>query len=362
MVAFLDHQVLGDNVGKVRVVDREGKLLLSGPEAGSGLAWSAKGDEVWSSTPLVATSLSGRTRTPWNLTGAQDAVYDISRSGSVLFSRNSSRREIVGSAAGGTERNLTWLNWSFPADISRDGRFLLFDEQQIQPNGIYLRRLDGSPAVLLGEGKSFGLSPDGRWALAAAEFGSDTIILLPTGAGQARKISLSGVHCQFAKFLPDGNRILFGGNEPGGRQRLFTVPLSGGKPQAVTPDGSLVYSNPISPDGKLVVAMGPDGRPTIYAIESGEPHPVPGVTGDDFVARWSADGRSLYVVNLAARPGTVDLVDVQTGQRTPWKEFHPPDPAGVIQIGPVVMTADGTSYVYSYRRILDELYVVTGLK
>ena len=58
----------------------------------------------------------------------------------------------------------------------------------------------------------------------------------------------------------------------------------------------------------------------------------------------------------------MDIVDVQTGKRTPWKEFHPPDPAGVIQIGPVLMTADGSSYVYSYRRILDELYAVTGLK
>jgi eukaryotic-like serine/threonine-protein kinase len=363
MVAFLDHPVAGDNAGRVRVVDREGKPILTGPEAGSGLTWSSAGDEVWSSPPLLATSLSGRTRTPWNLTGAQDAIYDVSRSGAILFSRNSSRREIVGSAAGGPERNLTWLNWSFPADISRDGRFLLFDEQQIQPNGIYLRGLDGSPAVLLGEGKSFELSPDGRWALASAEFGSDTIVLLPTGAGQTRKISLSGVHCQFAKFFPDGDHILFGGNEPGRGVRLFTVSLSGGKPQGVTPEGiSFIYSNPISPDGKLAVATGPDRRPTIYSIEPGEPRPVPGLSGDDFVSRWSADGRFLYVVNVAARPGVVDLVDVRTGKRTPWKEFHPPDPAGVIQIGPVLTTADGSSYVYSYRRLLDELYVVTGLK
>jgi serine/threonine protein kinase len=362
-IAFLDHPVSGDNVGRVRVVDREGKLLLAGREASSGLAWSSTGDEVWSSSPLLATSLSGRTRVPWILTGAQDAIYDVSRSGAVLFSRNSSRREIVGSAAGGPERNLTWLNWSFPADISRDGRFLLFDEQQIQPNGVYLRGLDGSPAVLLGEGKSFGLSPDGRWALASAEFGSDTIVLLPTGAGQTRKISLSGVHCQFAKFLPDGDRILFGGNEPGRGARLFTASLSGGKPQGVTPEGiSFIYSNPISPDGRFAVATGPDRRPTIYPIEPGEPRPVPGLSGDDFVSRWSADGHSLYVVNVAARPGVVELVDVRTGKRTPWKEFHPPDPAGVIQIGPVLTTADGSTYVYSYRRLLDELYVVTGLK
>ena len=38
------------------------------------------------------------------------------------------------------------------------------------------------------------------------------------------------------------------------------------------------------------------------------------------------------------------------------------DPAGVLQIGPIHISADGGSYVYSYRRQLDELMVVSGLK
>jgi formate--tetrahydrofolate ligase len=70
----------------------------------------------------------------------------------------------------------------------------------------------------------------------------------------------------------------------------------------------------------------------------------------------------LILVSAVARPGVVELVDVQSGKRTPWKEFHPPDPAGVLQIEPFVISADGASYVYSYRRLLDELYLVTGLR
>ena len=58
----------------------------------------------------------------------------------------------------------------------------------------------------------------------------------------------------------------------------------------------------------------------------------------------------------------MDLVDIQTGKRTLWKEFHPPDPAGVLNIAPFLMTPDGATYLYSYRRMLDDLYVVTGLK
>jgi hypothetical protein len=60
--------------------------------------------------------------------------------------------------------------------------------------------------------------------------------------------------------------------------------------------------------------------------------------------------------------GRVDLVDVKTGQRTLWREFRPPDPAGVLQVGPVVVAPDGVTYVYSYRRSLGELYLVTGLR
>ena len=71
--------------------------------------------------------------------------------------------------------------------------------------------------------------------------------------------------------------------------------------------------------------------------------------------------RALSVERPSASPGRVDLVDVQTGRRTLWKEVRPPDPAGVLVVGPVVITPDGSSYVYSYRRTLDELYVVTGI-
>ena len=363
MVAFLDHPQLGDSTGTIRVVDRDGKTRLSGPPAGRGIAWSPRGDEVWSSPPLRATSLSGRTRTPWVFLGEQDAIYDVSSRGNVLFSRSATRREIIASASGSPERNLTWLNWSFPVDLSGDGQLVLFDEQSIQPNGIYIRKLDGSPAVLLGEGKSFQLSPDGQWALATPQIGTPDLVLLPTGAGQARKLSLSGIACQWAKFFPDGRRLLFIGNEPGRAARLFTVDLSGGKPRAIAPEGIVILNqNPLSPDGKSIVAMGPDGRAAIYPTEPGEPRPVPGLAPDDSPIRWTADGRSVYVFNIVARPGVVDIVDVQTGRRTPWKEFHPPDPAGVIQIAPYLTTPDGSTYLYSYRRMLDDLYVVTGLK
>jgi hypothetical protein len=83
---------------------------------------------------------------------------------------------------------------------------------------------------------------------------------------------------------------------------------------------------------------------------------------DEIPVRWRADGRSLLVYHASAPPGRVDVVDVLTGRRTLWKEIRPPDPSGVEQVGPIQIAPDESSYVYSYRRALDDLYLATGLK
>jgi hypothetical protein len=83
---------------------------------------------------------------------------------------------------------------------------------------------------------------------------------------------------------------------------------------------------------------------------------------DDIVLRWTRDGTGLFVYRPSAPPLRVDVVDVQTGKRTLWKELRPPDPSGVEQVGPIVMSPDESTYAYSYRRSLDDLYLATGLK
>ena len=363
MVAFIEHPQRGDNNGSVRVVDTSGKLRLDGPPAIRGLAWSPRGDEVWSSTgnAIEATTLAGRTRAVWVSPGA--VVQDIARDGHVLLTLNSSRREIVGSSAGdASERNLTWLNWSFPIDISTDGKTVLFNEQNIQPNGIYLRKLDGSTAVRLGEGISYGFSPDGRWVLSLREDNGTRFTLLPTGAGEPKELPEGGISIQSAGWFRDGRRILISGTEPGRGSRLFVQELPDGKPRAITPEGVHFIFDAASPDGKSAVAIGPDRRVAIYPTEPGEPRPVPGLEADDVPLRWTADGSSIFVYKPSALPLRVETVDVTTGGRTLWKEIRPPDPSGVEQVGPIAIAPDGASYVYSYRRALDELFLATGMK
>lgn len=83
---------------------------------------------------------------------------------------------------------------------------------------------------------------------------------------------------------------------------------------------------------------------------------------DDIPIRWTADGKGLYLQRGPGVPGRIDLLDVASGKRRPWKELAPPDPAGVLTIGPILLSDDGQSYVYSYRRMADDLYLVEGLR
>ena len=145
-------------------------------------------------------------------------------------------------------------------------------KEAVRGYSVYVRKMDGSPSVRLGEGDASGLSPDGKWAVAiTARSEPAQITLLPTGAGERRTVTHDQINHQRAFFFPDGKRILFAGNEPGpDGARLYVQDLVGGKPEAITPEGiRLSRSKPISPDGNSVIARGADGKVYLYSISRG---------------------------------------------------------------------------------------------
>jgi hypothetical protein len=58
----------------------------------------------------------------------------------------------------------------------------------------------------------------------------------------------------------------------------------------------------------------------------------------------------------------IDRIDLATGERQPWKELTPGDPAGAYTVGGVYLTPDGKSYVYSVVSSLGELYLAEGVR
>jgi hypothetical protein len=55
-------------------------------------------------------------------------------------------------------------------------------------------------------------------------------------------------------------------------------------------------------------------------------------------------------------------LNILTGQREFFREMTPPDIAGLRGISQIHFSSDGQAYVYSYTRLLSELYLVKGLK
>jgi hypothetical protein len=137
------------------VIDREGKVALRTREwtRARGLAWSARGDEVWFSAAearanqaLRAVRIDGRERVVHESPGSL-TLWDVAPDGRVLLAREDERMAVVGMPPGATsERDLSWFDTAGLASISDDGRLLLFGDRF----GIYLRKTDGSPAAKLG--------------------------------------------------------------------------------------------------------------------------------------------------------------------------------------------------------------------
>ena len=372
-VAFIDHPQLGDDGGAVAVVDLAAKktTLCTGWDSIQGIAWSPGGDEIWFSATrtggdrsLYAVNLSGTVRLLARVPG-ELTLLDVRRDGSVLLTRGNDRAGLIGLAPGETkERDLSWLDWSVPGDLSADGRTVLFGETG-EGGGpkyaVYLRKTDGSPAIRLSDGIGLGLSPDGKWALTRPNTVPAPLMLQPTGVGEASPLSHDSINHLWARWLPDGKHIVFSGNEPGHGFRFYLESPEESKPHPISPEG-VNPSVVISPNGDFVASMGPDHKTYLYPVHGGEPVLVPGTETDEIPTGWSADGRSVYVFRFGEIPAKVFQVELSTGKRKLWKELVPADAAGIDTIRGITLTPDARAYVYGYIRTLSDLYLVDGLK
>ncbi len=374
VVAFIEHPVRRDDAGSIAVVDLDGKkkTLSTGWETAWGLGWSPNGNEIWFSSTrlgygryLSAVTLSGKerllAREPGTLT-----LQDVAKDGRVLITRDVPRVGMVGMTTGTTkERDLSWLDWSAPKDLSLDGKNLLFTESGEaggENYSTYIRGTDGSPAVRLGDGLSFALSPDQRWVLTGLPKAPVQFNLAPTGAGESRPLTHDQINRLWARWFPDGKRILFSADENGKGVRLYVQDLSGSPPKAITNEGVNGSLIAISPDGKQVALVGADQKPALLTVDSGEMRPIPGLDVGEAPIAWTSDGRSLFVYKLGEVPATVNRVDLATGRKQLWKKLVPPDVSGVTDISSVLITPDGSNYVYEYGRTLSDLYLVNDLK
>ena len=249
LVAFLDHPLPGDDGGSLRVVDLSGKVktLATDLQTIQGLAWSADGREVWFTADrlglkraIYGATLGGHDRLIARVPDTL-SLQDIWPDGRVLLSRDTWRRELIGLASGESkERDLSWFDYSYPSDISSDGKELLFTEagEGGGPNySVYQRKIGDTSAVRLGDGLAIAVSPDGKWVIASPPTPPAQLVLLPTGPGEAKPLTHDSINHSRARWLPDGRRFIFSGKEPGHAARIYLQNSSEGKPAPISPEG-----------------------------------------------------------------------------------------------------------------------------
>jgi Tol biopolymer transport system component len=381
-VAFIHQPLHGDNSGYVMVVGRDARVMLRTEQWPDivGLAWSPDGREVWftaskrgANRALYAVDTAGQVRLIESLP-SRLTLTDISADGGVLITRTNYQCGMVCLAPGEPrERDLYWLDGSVGTDLSDDGKHILFVEAREGADrdyGIYLRKTDGSPAVLLGEGFASDLSPDGKWVLSIPVGSPAQIVLLPTGVGEKKALSSDSIHHlhDFESFFnligprwfPDGSRVLFTGVEPDHDMRCYVQDVAGGAARPISPEDSRCVA--LSPDGTYAAGLDGEGKVWLYPTAGGEPRPAEGLLPGEEPIRWAQDGDSLYVQRKGELPARIYRVSLSTGRRALWKELAPADANGLIYFDPILVTPDGKSYAYSYARGQNDLYLIEGLR
>jgi dipeptidyl aminopeptidase/acylaminoacyl peptidase len=367
----------------------------------TGIAWSRDGREVWvsgtnsaaSPPALYAVDLEkGTMRLVTRLTGAV-RIFDLSSKGETLLSNGTWRAALMWKPPGAAvpapaplttaatstaeaaatppvvveepEGDASWLDWSILADLSPDGRTLLFSETREgggPKSAIYLRRADNQAPVRLADGMGDALSPDGKWVLAHQ---GPKLAIVPTGTGEPRELKVDGSFESGAAWFPDSRRVVVGGAVGKGAYRLYVIDTLDETVKPVSPEriwSGGVRSFAVSPDARFVAGMNAEEKVVLYPLDGSAPVAVPGVEKGEIPIQWSADGQSLFVYRPTSLPASVHRVTLASGQREVWRQLTASDPAGVYKIAPVTITPDGSAYAYTAMRVLSELYLTEGVR
>jgi DNA-binding winged helix-turn-helix (wHTH) protein/Tol biopolymer transport system component len=372
-VAFIEHPVRHDDAGVIRIVDARGNAVTvaEGWTNASGLAWKT-GDEIWFTAArdnaprsVWAVRRDGRLRTVGQAPGIF-TLRDIRPDGRVLLSVESRRLEMAGAIVGeGRERDFSLTDWSRVQQLSPDGSLLLFDESGEGAGGhlvSYVRKTRSGEIVRLRAGMAQGFDVTRSSAFVLSD-DQTKLWRVPIGGGPGEELPSSGLIYQWARPFPDGTRLLALANLPQQPLGLFIQSLETGTANPLT--GPMMVRNAsVSEDGSTVAILNPEGKLLLYATTGGQPRTI---ASKEPLApiRWSKDGQWLYVIHLRSSvqsSAQVSRLRIATGEIRPWKMLRSADTIGVNSITGVTIADDEKSYVYSYRRVLSDLYLAEGWK
>ena len=376
-VAFLDHDVDGDDLGSVSLLDAEGRVARLSPQLdySQGLAWSPSGDEIWATSYRVeeggllqAFTPSGSSRVILRVPSTV-RILDASPDGRVLMSYDDTHVELEGRLAGDSAiRSYSWWRASFVTGISHDGALFAGDGAMSLEQGgsaAFYRSAGGAAPVRLGAGFSAGISPDGRWVFLTPSSGRGTrLTAVPTGPGEPVEHDLGRVEAlvsgtRVLSFSADGKLLAFAGSEAGKDLRGYVLEREGaGPPRSITPEG--VDEVLLSPDGRSLAGVSREHGVSVFPIGPRDGAPVAGTKRHDLPVAWESSSRALFVWDREI-PLRVFRVDLASGERTLALEVSPRDPDGVLY-GHVRFTPDLSHFLFRFRRHSSYLAIVDRVR
>ncbi len=380
-IAFVDHDILGDDRGVVDIIDRQGnrKVLTREFSTVQGLAWPPSGNEVWFTagvntepSSLRAVDLHGKERmllsSPVRL-----HLHDISKDQSVLLSVEDYRdQQILSDIATGKIRDVSSFPFQITEALSSDGKVLLLNTYVAGANSdynLYTQRTDGSAPAMIGQGAGLGLSFDGKWAVALNPLNLQELRIIPTGVGEAHTLAAPpGLKYLGATWMPDGKHVLIAAAAPGRAPATYLQEVATGTVRQVTSEGKYLASSDqefsrVSADGKYCITTDGENHFWVQPIEGGEPREIKGLSESDLPLEWHNDSQNIFF-ERGVGMDSVDIYDVNlaTGQQKSWTHFAPADKSAILSLRHPVITPNGEHALYVVERIFSTLFVATGIR
>jgi len=319
-------------------------------------AWM-EGESIYQ---IGAVDLAGHVRHPL-IVPEGFTPQDVAPGGAWLATSDDTPSRVLGRAPGAAEeRDLSWLDSSGSPVISKDGGTLAMSDWGRSAGSNYaviLRKMDGSPALSLGEGSALELSPDSKWVLVNVPSTPARLMIYPTGPGEPRRIDAGELEAYSdGHWFGDGKSLFVCGNAAGKAPRCYVRSLEAKDLRPVTPEG--VDLGVVSPDGKSAVVRRVTGEFLLCPLDGGTPRPLSFMTAGDRLVRFGADDTKLWVLHGSR----VESVELSSGRRETILELGVSQGAGMTNVTGITVADDPRAYAYTAAEYSSRLFQIEGVK
>jgi Tol biopolymer transport system component len=229
------------------------------------------------------------------------------------------------SVSGSTPERLPFGELAHTISIARKGARMVYDRRSWFEADLW--RVDGpaakergSPTRLISSSRldwAQEYSPDGTKAAFASERSGRNNIWICEGDGTGCFQLTDKARAVNPSWSPDGERLVFSGQEEGGGSQLYVAEIEGGFIRRLTHDGAGDFTPSWSHDGNWIYFSSErTGERQVWKIPAEEGEPIQLTREGGLRPRESADGRFVYYADRP-RISSIRRIPVNGGEELP---------------------------------------------